>query len=832
MDTIVTPVTVITLDSTKIVHSINADLVARYFPPVVRLVQYDQSLPVIAVSLMQNGQAYTLPSGAAANIRVHKPDATYVYNPALGCDSTRKIVYFEVTQAMAAANGDGLAIVEIVVDGDIAGTSLITLHFEENPVPEDAIESSDEWETIYELGERIIASTVTPVSTAAGMTDHNVVYLYTGTESGWNQGHMYYYNGTAWVDAGIAVTDTTLSVAGLAADAKATGDEIATVKDGLDSLDEFCRKEVTVTFVNDKTVPATGMSYGNFIITCNVPSGTTYSIIINDPNNALGDGGFALYADYGDSTHESLGTKQKNTEYSFEAPKNVVAFSIYKGTTVGGTINTVVSYSESTQGSLEERIDDLEAVIPSINDKVNDSEMSHCELINDPASSNVMDMSKLVLDKKANPVYGQIMDDTTECYYQMAVTPGDTLYLWAYDVNASDPLYPYAASIKNITCAGVAAYNSTGTVIRDAGVTSYVHSYTVPNGVETIIINLLKAQYTNGYKFIITVNDPVMPKRYYPYKETSSNYYSKNKFIDRVDFNRILPISTRMPESGFIETLGHMGLSTYYPGNTALSTIGAKKAGMGGVEMDIQITADGIYVLYHDTNMVRVGGTAQQTIGNMTYQELQQFDYGAWFGNEFVGTPLCTFEEAVKICRQLNLKVYMDCKTLSSVSDFTGAYNILKKWGMENNAYWITGSFVSCWTAVPDAKIIFAAGSPLTGSGWATEDGWFENTINGDSIPASKKHQQDGHYVINDDVFFGISQNHTLGLSQVKTESELARKYNMKYGLYAVDDVEDIAEYADEIPYMQYMTSNAIAFQTAMNEHYGVNVADYLIDVI
>jgi len=254
MDTIVTPVTVITLDSTRIVHNIKADLVARYFPPVVRLVQYDQSLPVIAVSLMQNGQTYTLPSGAAANIRVHKPDATYVYNPALGCDSTRNIVYFEVTQAMSAANGDGLAIVEIVVDGDIAGTSLITLHFEENPVPEDAIESSDEWETIYELGERIIASTVTPVSTAAGMTDHNVVYLYTGTESGWNQGHMYYYNGTTWVDAGIAVTDTTLSVAGLAADAKKTGDEIADLKEDLNaSFDCFkIAKPMSYTLSNDR----------------------------------------------------------------------------------------------------------------------------------------------------------------------------------------------------------------------------------------------------------------------------------------------------------------------------------------------------------------------------------------------------------------------------------------------------------------------------------------------------------------------------------------------------------------------------------------------------
>lgn len=236
MDTIVTPVTVITLDSTRIVHSIKADLVARYFPPVVRLVQYDQSLPVIAVSLMKNGQAYTLPNGAAANIRVHKPDATYVYNPALGCDSTRNIVYFEVTQAMAAANGDGLAIVELVVNGDIAGTSLLNLHFEENPVPEDAIESSDEWETIYELGQRIIASTVTPVSNAADMTDTSIVYLYTGTETGWNQGHMYYYNGSSWVDAGIAVTDKTLTVSDMAADAKTVGDRLTTLDSDVANL--------------------------------------------------------------------------------------------------------------------------------------------------------------------------------------------------------------------------------------------------------------------------------------------------------------------------------------------------------------------------------------------------------------------------------------------------------------------------------------------------------------------------------------------------------------------------------------------------------------------
>lgn len=70
--------------------------------------------------------------------------------------------------------------------------------------------------------------------TAAGMTDETKVYVYTGEEVGYTYGNWYYYDGTGWVSGGIynsaAVnTDTTLSVSGKAADAKATGDGIAKI---------------------------------------------------------------------------------------------------------------------------------------------------------------------------------------------------------------------------------------------------------------------------------------------------------------------------------------------------------------------------------------------------------------------------------------------------------------------------------------------------------------------------------------------------------------------------------------------------------------------------
>lgn len=145
---------VYTPDENRIVHTTSVDFNLRpsIFKPV-HLVQYDNQLPIIAVTLYNNGQPYVIPSDLSANIRLGKKDRKFVFNPALGCNQDRTMLYFEVTTQMVTDEGKLYPIVELASADKIAGSSPICVIVEKNPVQDDYIESSDEGKSIRQYAQ-------------------------------------------------------------------------------------------------------------------------------------------------------------------------------------------------------------------------------------------------------------------------------------------------------------------------------------------------------------------------------------------------------------------------------------------------------------------------------------------------------------------------------------------------------------------------------------------------------------------------------------------------------------------------------------------------------
>lgn len=152
MDLITSPATVgYSPTSTSVVHNAAVSLTERAPASIVHLVQYDTTIPIVAVELTANGQPYTVPGGAAVNVRMKKPDGHFVYDPALGLSDDSQTAYIGVTLQMTAAFGKATPIIEIVVDGNVAATGTFMLDIDENQVPESAIESTDEFLTIQQI---------------------------------------------------------------------------------------------------------------------------------------------------------------------------------------------------------------------------------------------------------------------------------------------------------------------------------------------------------------------------------------------------------------------------------------------------------------------------------------------------------------------------------------------------------------------------------------------------------------------------------------------------------------------------------------------------------
>ena len=107
------------------------------------------------------------------------------------------------------------------------------------------------------------------------------------------------------------------------------------------------------------------------------------------------------------------------------------------------------------------------------------------------------------------------------------------------------------------------------------------------------------------------------------------------------------PIETKRPNPGIMK-IGHRGTTIFAPENTLPAFEKAIELGFEYVEIDVRYTRDGVPVLLHDAELDRTtNGTGW--VGELTLDEIKQFDAGSWFSDDFAGTRVPTLEEALKI---------------------------------------------------------------------------------------------------------------------------------------------------------------------------------------
>ena len=140
-------------DNEHIVHRTTVDFVQRYREyEAVHIVQYDNSLPIIEVTLLKNGKPYRVPDNAEISIKLCKKDGKFVYNPALGRKNTESgnIVFFEITYQMTTIYGRIKPIVEVKMGSSVAASGAFDMWIDRNPVQEGAEESANEYKSIDE----------------------------------------------------------------------------------------------------------------------------------------------------------------------------------------------------------------------------------------------------------------------------------------------------------------------------------------------------------------------------------------------------------------------------------------------------------------------------------------------------------------------------------------------------------------------------------------------------------------------------------------------------------------------------------------------------------
>ncbi|MEO0530684.1 MAG: glycerophosphodiester phosphodiesterase family protein [Planctomycetota bacterium] len=105
-----------------------------------------------------------------------------------------------------------------------------------------------------------------------------------------------------------------------------------------------------------------------------------------------------------------------------------------------------------------------------------------------------------------------------------------------------------------------------------------------------------------------------------------------------------------VPLEDDVIVIGHRGSPLAAPENSLSSVRAAIADGADWIEIDVQETADGEVIVFHDSDFMKAAGVDRK-VWNTKTEELSEIDIGSRFGADFANEHVPTLEQVLTVCR-------------------------------------------------------------------------------------------------------------------------------------------------------------------------------------
>ena len=126
----------------------------------------------------------------------------------------------------------------------------------------------------------------------------------------------------------------------------------------------------------------------------------------------------------------------------------------------------------------------------------------------------------------------------------------------------------------------------------------------------------------------------------------------------------LLAASLTQAQQKNIAVIAHRGEHLRHPENTMPAFIEAVRVGADYIEVDVRTTADGQFILMHDSDVGRTTN-GKGEVSRMTLEQIRALDAGVKKDVTFSGTRIPTFDEVLDYARG-KIGIYVDCKAISA----------------------------------------------------------------------------------------------------------------------------------------------------------------------